>query len=91
MLPYARAQVAMAELKAAVYEILAQAPSGGLTNVQIGRTLGIYTGHVGHEGHISRTILALLEKEGVAVQDKDKKGWSLRRQFESPARPGDPT
>ena len=66
----------MAELKGVVYELIAhsQAP---LTNAEIGRGLGIYQGHVRHEGHISRTLLALLENEEVIVQDADKK-WHLR-------------
>jgi hypothetical protein len=73
---YTRAQRAMAELKGAVYELIAQSQSP-LTNSEIGRRLGIYRGHVRHEGHISRTLLALLESEEVIVQDADKK-WHLR-------------
>lgn len=73
---YRLAQCAMANLKAAVVQLLAEMPAG-LTNSQIGRTLGIYQGHVGHEGHISRTLLAMLEGEGVVQQD-DKKRWALR-------------
>jgi hypothetical protein len=74
---YRLAQSAMAELKAAVHFVLTNSPSG-LTNAQIGRTLGIYGGHVGHEGHISRTLLALLESEGVAEQDPKTKYWRLK-------------
>ena len=74
---YHLAQTALADLKATVYAVLAASPSG-LTNVQLGRSLGIYGGHVGHEGHISRTILALLESEGVAEQNPDDKTWQLR-------------
>lgn len=74
---YARAQRAMAELKAVVYELLAESESA-LTNAEIGRQLGIYRGHVGHEGHISRTLLALLESEEVITQDSDKR-WHLRQ------------
>jgi len=73
---YTRAQRAMAELKGAVYELIAQSQSP-LTNAEIGRRLGIYQGHVRHEGHISRTLLALLEGEEVIVQDTDKR-WHLR-------------
>ncbi len=72
---YTRAQRAMAELKGAAYELLASSPKG-LTNAEIGRRLGIYQGHVGHEGHISRTILALLESEEVVRQDKGSKRWT---------------
>ena len=61
----------MSELKGAVYGLLAN--SNGLTNSEAGRRLGIYQGHVGHEGHVGRTILALLEAEEVIVQDKDTK------------------
>jgi|GEM_PF-1013548 len=74
---YAAAQRAMADLKAAVYSVLASAPGRGLTNAEIGRALGIYAGHIGHEGHISRTILSFLESEGVAKQDARSKRWRL--------------
>jgi hypothetical protein len=74
---YHTAQSALADLKASVHFVLANC-SDGLTNVQIGRTLGIYGGHVGHEGHISRTLLALLESEGVAEQDSKTKRWRLK-------------
>ena len=74
---YTRAQRAMADLKGAVYELIAEAESP-LSNAEIGRRLGIYQGHVGHEGHISRTLLGLLESEEVIVQDKDTKMWRLR-------------
>lgn len=79
---YRRAQRAMADLKASVVEVLFAAPSGGLQNSVIGRSLGIYAGHQGHEGHISRTILHLLEAEGVAGQDKVSKQWTLRQQVD---------
>lgn len=74
---YHLAQSAMADLKAAVRFTLSAAPNG-LTNAQIGRSLGIYGGDVGHEGHISRTLLALLESEGVAEQDANTKCWRLK-------------
>jgi ribosomal protein S19E (S16A) len=48
-----------------------------MANVEIGKTLGIYPGHVGHEGHIPRTILAMLEEAGVVEQDEDSKRWSI--------------
>ncbi len=75
---YQIAQRAMADLKAAIYTVLREAPSEGLTNAEIGRTLGIYAGHVEHEGHISRTLLALMEKESVVQQDTESKRWTLR-------------
>ncbi len=77
---YTRAQLAMAELKGVVYELLSAAEGKGLSNAEIGRRLGIYQGHIGHEGHISRTVLGLLEAEEVIVQDKKTKLWSLRDQ-----------
>ena len=76
---YRRAQLAMAELKAAVRTVLEDASTAGLTNAQIGRTLGIYGGHAGHEGHISRTVLALMEAEGIAQQDERSKYWRLKK------------
>jgi hypothetical protein len=74
---YSRAQHAIAELKAVVYELLAGSEKP-LTNAAIGRRLGIYHGHVGHEGHISRTILKLLESDEVIVQDPKTKTWQIR-------------
>ena len=76
---YRKAQRAVADLKTSVHELLALAPSEGLTNAEIGRALGIYTGHVGHEGHVSRTMLAMLESEGVVEQSGSTKRWRLRR------------
>ena len=74
---YRRAQLAMAELKAAVRTVVEASASEGLTNVEIGRMLGIYAGHIRHEGHIPRTILAMLESEGVVEQDAGSKRWHL--------------
>lgn len=68
----------MAELKGAVYELLERSPEG-LTNAEIGRALGIYQGHVRHKGHISRTVLALLDGEEVAMQDSKTMRWALSR------------
>ncbi len=75
---YKQAQVAIATLKSLVRTVLELAPSEGLKNSEIGRTLGVYSGHVEHEGHISRTLLAMLEADGVAVQDDQSKKWKLR-------------
>lgn len=74
---YILAQEAMAKLRSAIHLMLENAPAG-LTNARIGRSLGIYSGHVRHEGHISRTILALMEAEGVVEQDRSSKVWRLR-------------
>lgn len=77
---YQMAQEAMANLKSAVYLHLKNSQKKeGLTNAEIGRALGIYGGHVRHEGHISRTILAIMESEGVIEQNKDSKKWALIR------------
>lgn len=84
---YALAQIAMAQLKAAVYGTLYHGPASGLTNAEVGRTLGIYGGHVGHVGHISRVILNHLEEEGVAAQDPGSKKWILVRQLNGPDGP----
>lgn len=73
---YHLAQRAIADLKTAVLGLLIKAGNGGMSNAEIGRSLGIYHGHEGHEGHISRTILAMLEEDGVAAQDEDTKKWS---------------
>ncbi len=73
---YQLAQRAIADLKAAVLQVLVSAPVPGLTNAEIGRALGIYSGHEGHEGHISRTMLEMLKTEGVAEQDPKTKIWS---------------
>jgi hypothetical protein len=75
--PYHLAQRAIADLKAAVRQTLQDGPADGMANVDIGKSLGIYTGHEGHEGHIPRTLLAMLEAEGVVEQDDDSKRWSL--------------
>ncbi|MGZ2411119.1 DNA-binding IclR family transcriptional regulator [Sphingomonas sp. F9_3S_D5_B_2] len=74
---YLQAQRAIAELKAATLTVLGD-HDGGLTNADLGRSLGIYMGHKRHEGHVSRTILDLLENEGLVVQDSVTKAWSLR-------------
>ena len=80
--PYQAAQRAIADLKAAVRQVLAGADAQGLKNAEIGRILGIYQGYGKgeHEGHISRALLAMLEEEGVATQNPDTKRWALRSQ-----------
>lgn len=80
--PYHLAQRAIADLKAAVLEVLREVGDRGITNAELGRRLGIYAGHAGHEGHISRTMLALMESEGVAQQDQKTKRWFSRREPE---------
>lgn len=67
------AQRAIADLMAAVFSAVCR--NLALTNAQLGRMMGIYSGHVGHEGRISRTLLGLLEKEGVIEQNNSDKTW----------------
>ena len=76
--PYILAQRAIADLKAAVFILLKKGPKEGMRNADIGRALGIYAGHVGHEGHIPRTLLSLMESEGVVQQDAQSKLWTVR-------------
>lgn len=76
--PYHLAQRAIADLKASIRALLESNPDG-LTNAQLGRSLGIYAGHEGHEGHISRVLLAMLEDEGIAQQDDVTLRWRLRQ------------
>jgi hypothetical protein len=75
---YQISQKAIADLKSAIHILLSTEGKNGLTNSQIGRALGIYTGHVGHEGHISRTLLGIMEAEGVVLQNKETKKWFLK-------------
>ena len=76
--PYVLAQDAMSKLRSAIFLLLRNAPEEGLKNAEVGRALGIYSGHEGHEGHIPRTLLALMEAEGVVSQNAETKGWCLR-------------
>lgn len=79
MEPYQLAQSAVSDLKSSVYIYLKiNQGNEGLTNAELGRALGIYSGHVGHEGHISRTILAIMESESVVEQDESNKKWKLK-------------
>lgn len=70
---YQTAQRAVADLKAAVLSHLRN--HGPATNAEIGRSLGIYFGHVRHEGHVSRSILQLLATEGLAIQKAKGGPW----------------
>jgi hypothetical protein len=76
--PYERAQKAVAELKGAIYEVLLKADEQGYSNAHIGRSLGIYAGHIGHQGHIPRTMLALMENEDVVEQIEESKRWRIK-------------
>lgn len=72
---YLLAQEGIAKLKAAIYTLLSDASSKGMRNVDIGISLGIYGGHKGHEGHIPRTLLAMMEEEKTVEQDENKVWW----------------
>ena len=76
---YTHSQLAIAELKASVPELLELESNGIMTNAKIGRALGIYQGHKGHEGHISRTILGLMETDGTVEQFGKQPYWRLRQ------------
>jgi hypothetical protein len=78
---YKLAQKALVDLKTSIYALLTSGPEEGLTNAQIGRGLGIYMGHVGHEGHIHRTLLAIMEAEGIVDQDGRSKKWKIKNQM----------
>lgn len=75
---YHLAQQALANLKSSIY-ILLEKNVEGMSNAEIGRSLGIYQGHIGHEGHIPRTLLGLMQQEGVVEQNADNKHWYLVR------------
>ena len=76
---YHLAQRAVTDLKQAVLEVIINGPERGISNAELGKNLGIHEGHVGHEGHITRTILSMLEEEGVVKQEDESKLWKLKR------------
>ena len=45
---YQLAQSAIADLKSAVFISLEEKGINGLTNAELGKSLGIYSGHIGH-------------------------------------------
>lgn len=78
--PYHIAQRGLADIKAAIYLVLKNAPEEGMRNVDIGRTLGINYGHSGkHHDHIPRTMLEIMQQEGVVEQHEKNKRWTLKR------------
>jgi hypothetical protein len=87
---YQHAQRALADLKHAVFLTLANAPPTGLKNSEIGRALGIYGGHVGHQGHMSRTVLHWMQSEGTVEQDAKSKVTHQRHHDASPHRLSQP-
>lgn len=86
---YQSAQRAIADLKHAVFLVLASGPEAGMRNSEIGRSLGIHAGHVRHQGHISRTLLEMMLTEGVVDQDPESKRWHLRDHRVNDARASD--
>ena len=75
---YYRVQGAINELKSAISDLLSDHPEG-LTNAEIGRSLGISFGHARHEGHISGSLLSVMEIEGTVVQDGRRGPWMVKR------------
>ena len=76
--PYQLAQHAIADLKTAILITLKAGPQDGMKNADLGRALGIHHGHARHEGHIQRSMLALMESEGVVVQNETTKLWHAK-------------
>ena len=73
---YNQAQHAVSELKSAILILLSSAGEEGLRNADIGHALGINMGHSGsgrHEGHISMTLLQMMQEEGVVDRDEESK------------------
>ena len=76
--PYQLAQHAIADLKTAILLTLKAGPHEGMKNADLGRALGIHHGHARHEGHIQRSMLALMENEGVVIQNEETKLWKVK-------------
>ena len=80
---YEQAQTAIAMLKGAICALLADpdSPPYGMRNSEIGRALGIYATNVGkgHTGHVSRTLLKMMELEEVVQYDEKSNFWQLYR------------
>lgn len=77
---YRLAQRAISDLKAAILAELRSAGDEGRTNAEVGRALGIYQGYGGsgqQEGHISRTLLARLQEEGLVTQSDGHRWKSM--------------
>lgn len=70
---YLLAQGAIADLKAALLSAVNKNP--GLSIAQLGRMLGIDSGHLGHEGQIPRTLLGIMEKDRFFGQNEADKTW----------------
>ena len=81
---YRRAQVALADLKAAARGVLLSAPSDGLADDDVGRLLGLNALSGTADGQLTRTILGVLEAEGVATKDEGER-WHFRTRSGSDA------
>lgn len=81
--PYFTAQQAIASLKGAIHALLSESERG-LRNAEIGQMLGIHKGHGNqHKGHITRTLLEIMQAEGVVEQLEESKLWALCRAEET--------
>jgi DNA-binding IclR family transcriptional regulator len=78
MCPYEKAQQGLALIKSAIIEYLKTQPDG-VRNADLARELGIHEGYAArHNGHISRTALECLRREGKVRQGRDKL-WRLHQ------------
>lgn len=75
---YQLAQHGMAEMKSDIHQVLKTVYPKAFKNHKIGRMLGIYQGHVRHEGHVSRTLLEIMKSEGTIEQNKEDKIWRMK-------------
>ena len=77
---YGMAQDGINRIKSAILGLIIQAGDDGMRNVEIGKSLGVYSGHTAgeHEGHISRSLLNILQNEGMVEQRTDKKWYPIR-------------
>ena len=73
---YQLSQRALADLKSAILIVLTENEIP-MKNVDLGKLLGLYHGHVGHQGHITRTLLELMKSDGVVNQSDETKEWSI--------------
>lgn len=80
---YLLAQEALAGIKGAIYQVLADSPPEGLQNAQLSRALGLNMGYQGREGkdvqegHVTRVALDLMRREGAVMQDEKNRRWRL--------------
>lgn len=82
------AQRALADLKVAAAMLLSEVADPGLSNAEIGRALAYALATRAAKG--TSTFLALMETEGLVVQDPDSKRWRLRVRLDPSRQPGAP-